>query len=198
MLKIFDQEVVDQNICIDDEKSFSVIGKHAVLRGCTIDCRVPARAVSFDGARLEDCRVIAKKTLKGFSWLRTRLIDTTFEGNFTENEFGHLESEGPNGHIEACSFASANVDGCQFFGCDVDSLVLPGWPYLTIKNPFHEADAMASLATMSDLRVICKSFRYCDSNAVAMVNSASTLESEFGIPIEDLKTFFRQFDHVLL
>lgn len=191
-MNLKNQTLVGEELIIDDTKSFNAIGKDVVLKDCKIKISVPTKALGIRG-KIIGGEVTVKKELHGFHWLEAHLEGVRFTGSLTNNRFGNLNGYGNSeGFITKCNFRDTRLRDCEFFNCDVESIVFPGWPCICIKNidlihrEISSYDVPDSLADFLDY---IEDDDLCDDDLVALTLDCEKISKKESIPMEDLKAW---------
>jgi hypothetical protein len=179
------------NIVIDDKGTFNAIGADVLLTDCVIESSVPARALSIR-ATLTGGEFKTKVQLDGFFWCEARLERVKFSGCYRNNRFGRLSEYGPKGAVEGCDFASATLIDCEFYDCNVDSLVFPGWPHLTALHPKEVLTDLESQFVSSPVRSFFEFLEYLDDDCDAIVRNVEKLTLPNDFPYDELRRVVSQ------
>ncbi|QDU97423.1 hypothetical protein [Lignipirellula cremea] len=179
------------NIVIDDRGTFNAIGADVLLTDCVIESSVPARALSIR-ATLTGGEFKTKVQLDGFFWCEARLERVKFSGRYRNNRFGHLPEFGLKGAVEGCDFASATLIDCEFYDCDVESLVFPVWPHLTVLHPKQVLTDLESHTISPPVSSFFEFLEYLDDDCDAIVRNVEKLTLPDGFPYDELRGLVSQ------
>lgn len=116
-------------------ESTNYFGPNLVVRDSEIVLDVTSKTFFVVGADLNRCVIRTKRPLTGVSWCHALLRDCSFAGKFSDCDFGPWPDEsGALGGVERSDFSNAVLDGCRFFSCGVDAVVLPKWPCFAVTD----------------------------------------------------------------
>ncbi|WP_339727805.1 hypothetical protein [uncultured Gimesia sp.] len=174
-------------LVIDDKSTFNAIGVDVVLTDCVVKSSVPARALSiratFVGGEFK-----ANVQLNGFYWCEARIERVKFSGRYSNNRFGHLPEYGKKGAVESCDFSSATLLDCEFYDCNVDSLIYPVWPHLTILHPKQVLTELESHTVSPTIRDFFEILEYLDDDCDAIVRNVDSLGLSDDFPYTELRS----------
>ncbi len=182
-----------EEIIIGDSSTFNAIGPDVLLEECTIRCRVPADCLSVAG-KLVRSLVVVESRFTGFSWLDARIVDCTFQGWFSENEFGTVSNA--NGCCESCVFRDANLEDCIFYGESCESHAFPKWPNFVILHPHKNSVEMQNCSKIDSIADVVGSIEFLDGEADAIAYNSRSLAKRLRVKVEDVQGFFSQFPFV--
>lgn len=182
-------------IIIDDKTTFNAIGADVILNDCVIESSVPASSLSIR-ARIIGGSFESKVQLNGFSWCEAHLEKVAFSGRYRNNRFGLLPEYGNKGAVHACDFSSATLDDCEFYNCDVDSLVFPAWPHLTVLHPKQFMSTLDKHIVTDTGRDFFDFLQYLDDDCKAIVRKVTKLTLPEGFPIDDLRAMASLTPHL--
>jgi hypothetical protein len=174
------------------------LGPGLTLRNCALVLRVPARDLIIPEARFLQCTIDVRKELKNFLWEHAELKGCRFTGRLSGNDFGRWPySERAPGSIKDCDFTEARLDGCRFFGCDIDTLRLPSWPCFTLLEPARRSRELNAIAWPGMMGIAVNAFaRYPESTA-AITFWAPSVAQWAGTTVEEIRTVIERLDGVI-
>ena len=168
-------------------------GPDAVVSNCNIEICHGQRSLLLSKSRFIDCLFHAKKPLKNFQdWCNANIVGCKFVGTFSGNDFGNWpEVFGDFGSIIDCDFSCSILKGCRFFGCDPESIRLPVWPTIAIRNP---AEAFGSIQ-IDNLSGSLKRWIYVSTFVAPslQVDYAPDVCKRYGVSEDELKNFIRPY-----
>ncbi len=123
------------------------LGPDLILSQCHICLTISSKALMIVSTRFEQCTIQAKRRLVNVQWCNAWIEKSTFRGMLAGCDFGTWP-EGYcdlSGGIRDCNFEEAVLDGCRFFGNQVETLNWPAWPCFVIPSPKQTAVRLAKL-----------------------------------------------------
>lgn len=197
MIQLQNQELMNEQLVLDNPSEVHYLGHNLTLRDCTLVIKVPARALVIARAWLIGCTVETQRTLKGFLWDWAHLRDCQFRGRYSSNDFGTFSHAPAEGSIAGCNFTQAQLDGCRFFGCDVNTLSFPSWPCFTLLEPGRRRHELGALPWPGkNGALIGKVLAQTPVAAMALTYSAPSLAKRCGTTPEAIKAVLEKLGGV--
>lgn len=178
-------------------KEHQYLGHNLTVIGCRLIVRVSASAFTIAKTRLLDCDIEVKKQLNNFPWFGAYLEGCRFTGKLRGNDFGYWPEQYPDdGGISACDFRGAELDGCRFFGCDVQTMQFPRWPCFTFLDPGRRKEELAA-APWPGRVGMAMVFEHNPAAAAAISWSATTLAKKFGATEDEIRAVLETLTDVV-
>ena len=197
MIQFSDQEMTNERLTLDSPTEVYYLGHNLTLRSCTLEIKVPRRALVVAHTRFIECTLLAKRELKNFRWESAHLQGCTFTGRFSGNDFGSWPDWPEKGSIQNCDFSAARLDECRFLGCDVATLRFPRWPCFTILHPYARHRELTKYPWPGDIgRIDAKFWAETPATTVAMTYWAPDLAKRSGTTPEAIKAVLEKLEGV--
>jgi hypothetical protein len=148
MLQIADRVVTEEELVFPRGPRV-YLGHNATFERCRLHFNSRADCVTLARSRFVDCDIYADRPMKKALWTACDVIGCRFHGRFQDNDFGHWPGfwlSGMTGSIADCDFTDAELHFIRFFGCDITSLQLPGWPCFTLVDPRQAFEPIGRMA----------------------------------------------------
>lgn len=176
-----------------------VLGPGLELDGCTLRLRGKTeRSFQLAQATLRDCHIIAETPLRNLGWWCTsRIVRCRFEGDFEGNQFGRWAQDyGEFGWLEDCDFLKADVESVQLFECDLPSIALPPWPYVTLLAPHDNAPRWLERTWPGDTGLLVEGLVDIPAVTSAVLYDGRRWARDFGASEEALRETLRSVEGV--
>ena len=190
-MNLQNQTLSSVTIVFDDKSTYNAIGADVVLTNYIIESFVPAGARGIR-ATLIGGEFRTKVQLHGFFWCEARLERVKFVGRYRNNRFGRLPEYGEKGAVENCDFSSDTLDDCEFYDCNVDSLLYPAWPHLTAVRPKQVLADLESHSMSLPLRNFFEFLDLVDDDCDAIVRNVDRLKLNDDFPYDELRAIVSQ------
>jgi hypothetical protein len=192
-MNLKDQIVENKDIYLTDDE-VNILGPGLSVVDCDIQSTATSKYLSIFESKFEGGSFTAIEPLVNFQWCKIKLSGVRFDGVFSGCDFGHWpEFHGELGGVEECDFGGAVLSNCRFMNCDIDTLVLPGWPCFSIVNPSAISHRIKSINWPGKLGLIMGIFanspEACTAitaNAVELVGRLGGSEESFRAALEEL------------
>ncbi len=182
--------LIDETILLPP-KQVHFLGPGLVLTRCVVVSHATSRNLVIVGARLEECTFETKTTLEDHRWCSAELISCRFVGRFFGCDFGACAEPGePAGVIHGADFSQALIDGCQFFDCDLDSMVFAPWPTFMMRSPQNAASDLLDVDWPGSTRFVMEAAAESPAEVTAVVWNAELLCARAGVPLDELRRLF--------
>jgi hypothetical protein len=119
--------------------------QHSELVDCTLRIERPS-AFAMCCSRFTRCRFEVAKQAREENWQTCEFTDCVFSGRFYSCTFGgNVDPLSPceiavKAGLTNCDFSCCDMHLCSFYNCDPETLVLPGWPQITVIHPIQNAE----------------------------------------------------------
>lgn len=190
LMNQFSNQTIENQKIILPNVEMNYLGHNLILKNCEVVIDTSAKGLVVADVQFINSRIVVKKTLNNFRWHSADLIDCSIQGKFVGNDFGSRDfGIASRGVVQNCDFSLAILDGCRFFDCDVDSLIVPPWPCFALKKPLDKIEWLREFEG-GELAELAEIYEDDGLNPDMIVESAISVAKETGIDIEILREAF--------
>lgn len=192
-----EKKTLENSAIVLTDEVHNYLGHELVLNNCDLTLRLTSRALTIVDVRFVNCRIRTTKRLVGFQmWCGAVITGCKFTGQYRGNDFGNWPDQHHRGAIENSDFSDAILDGCRFFGCNIDSLKFPKWPCFVISHPHSRKTDFQSFSWPKTLQVWAEVMTQSPDNVSATVDFAPRLAKQFGSTEDELRESLIKFGGV--
>jgi len=124
------------------------------LEDCEIRVLCGAAHVNVFTSELVRCTFWPRRRMNGLRLTSGSFVDCRFKGRYFGCRFGTELDEQPCTMV-GCDFAAATLHLTDFLGgVDVNSLALPGWPHITVKDLDNTRGQWLALDLPAEMAII--------------------------------------------
>lgn len=162
------------------------LGPGLILTRCDVISDGDFNSLIVAGMTMVGGRFIQEAVLTNFHFAYAHFLGIKFSGSYSGCDFGDWDAV-EKASIEECDFTDANLDGCRFLNCDVQTIKFPKWPGFTIINPAAALSHVSSFQWPERLGSLMFIYADNDPECSAICGDAERIAKKYGLGLDELR-----------